>query len=224
MRIVPYEQGVVSGRKRRLRYTYRFPLLQEKFNLFFQAIMEKEVFFMNSVQTIKESTKELKKVSSLTGTALFMALKAVVAQFTIAVSNVLEIGFSSVVTGVCALYYGPVLSGLAGILADTIEYILRPTGPYFPGFAINEFVAGFLFGCFFYKQKEISWKRILCAQLSVSFINNLLLTPLWLSMLYGNTFYALWIGRIGIQLIRFPIDFFLLFIVIKTVKRVRPKY
>lgn len=44
MRIVPYEQGVVNGRKQKLRYTYRFPLLQEKFNLFFQAMMEKEVF------------------------------------------------------------------------------------------------------------------------------------------------------------------------------------
>ncbi len=178
---------------------------------------------MNSVSfTIKESTKELKKLSSLTGTALLMAIKAIIAEFTIAVSNLLEIGFSGVVPGICGLYYGPVLSGLAGICADTIEYLLRPSGPYFPGFALNEFVAGFLFGCFFYKQKNITWKRILCAQLSVSIINNLILTPLWLSMLYGNTFYAIWIGRIMIQILRFPIDFALLFVVIRTVSRIRP--
>lgn len=177
---------------------------------------------MNSVLLIKESTKELKKLSSLTGTALLMAIKAIIAEFTIAVSNLLEIGFSGVVPGVCGLYYGPVLSGLAGIMADTIEYLLRPSGPYFPGFALNEFVAGFLFGWFFYKRKDISWQRILCAQLCVSCINNLLLTPLWLSMLYGNTFYAIWAGRIMIQIMRFPIDFALLFVVIRTVSRIRP--
>ena len=178
---------------------------------------------MNSVSTIIcESSKELKKLSSLTGTALLMAIKAIIAEFTIAVSNLLEIGFSGVVPGICGLYYGPVLSGIAGICADTIEYLLRPTGPYFPGFALNEFVAGFLFGLFFYKRNNISWKRILCAQLSVSLINNMLLTPLWLSMLYGNTFYAIWAGRLLIQIIRFPIDFGLLYIVIKTVSRVKP--
>lgn len=179
---------------------------------------------MNSVSLIKESTKELKKLSSLTGTALLMAIKAVIAQFTIAVSNLLEIGFSGVVPGICGLYYGPVLSGLAGILADTIEYILRPSGPYFPGFALNEFVAGFVFGCFFYKQKNITWKRVLCAQFSVTFINNLILTPLWLSMLYGNTFYAIWTGRLLVQIIRFPIDFALLYVVIQTVSRARPHH
>lgn len=177
---------------------------------------------MNSVNTVRESTKELKKLSSLTGTALLMAIKAVIAQFTIAVSNFLEIGFSGVVPGVCGYYYGPVLSGLAGICADTIEYLLRPSGPYFPSFALNEFIAGFVFGLFFYKRKEISWKRILCAQLTVSLINNWLLTPLWLSMLYGKAFYAIWVGRIVVQCIRFPIDFFILYTVIRTVTRVKP--
>lgn len=176
---------------------------------------------MKSVSLIKDSCQELKKIKSITGTALLMAIKTVIAQFTIAVSNLLEIGFSGVVPGICGLYYGPMLSGLAGIVVDTIEYLLRPSGPYFPGFAINEFVAGFLFGLFFYKREEISWKRILMAQLSVSIINNLILTPLWLSMLYGNTFYAIWAGRIVIQIIRFPIDFILLYVVIKSVLRIR---
>ena len=204
----------------KLRCMYRFPLLQEKNKpLFSRQYWKKEVFYMNK---IKESCQECKKISSLTGTALLMAIKAIIAEFTIAVSNLLEIGFSGVVPGVCGLYYGPVLSGLAGILSDTIEYLLRPSGPYFPGFALNEFVAGFLFGLFFYKQKNISWKRILCAQLSVSVINNLLLTPLWLSMLYGNTFYAIWMGRLFVQIIRFPIDFGLLYVTIQTVSRVKP--
>ncbi|MDD7281251.1 folate family ECF transporter S component [Floccifex sp.] len=176
---------------------------------------------LKSVQTIKDSCKELKQVSSLTGTALLTALKAILAQFTIPVSNIFEIGFTQVVVGVCGLYYGPVLSGLAGILMDNIEYLLRPSGPYFPGFALNEFMTGFLYGLFFYKQENISWKRVLCAQLSVTCVNNLFLTPLWLSILYGKAFHVLWMSRLTIQFIRFPIDFALLYIVIRTVTKIR---
>ena len=170
--------------------------------------------------TLKESLKELKKVSSISGVAMLTALKAVIAQFTISVSNILEIGFSGIIVGATAMLYGPWLSGLAGVIADTIEYMLRPSGPYFPGFALNEFVIAFIYGCFFY-QKKITWKRVLLAQLLVMLIVNMLMTPLWLNILYGNSFWALFAARISTQIIRFPIDFFLLFTLLKTVSRIR---
>lgn len=170
--------------------------------------------------TLKESMKEVKKLSSITGCAMLTAVKAVIAQFTISVSNILEIGFSGIVVGATAMFYGPWLSGIAGVIADTIEYLLRPSGPYFPGFALNEFVIAFIYGCFFYK-KEITWKRVLCAQLLVMLIVNMLMTPLWLNILYGNSFWALFTARIATQIIRFPIDFFLLFTLLKTLSRIR---
>ena len=176
---------------------------------------------MQSVSNIKDSAKELKKVGSITGTSMLMALKAVIAQFTIHVSDFLEIGFSNCITGVCGMYYGPILSGIAGVVIDNIEYLLRPTGFYFPGFTLNEFVVGFIYGCFFYK-KEITWKRVLVAHLVVALVVNMGLTPLWLRMMYGGTFWAIWTGRIVIQLIKFPIDFAILYVVLKTMSRVRP--
>ncbi|MDD3049313.1 MAG: folate family ECF transporter S component [Bacilli bacterium] len=175
---------------------------------------------MLSVTNIKESTKEIKKVSSLTGCAMLTAIKAVIAQFTITVSNILEIGFSGIVVGATGMFYGPWLSGIAGVIADTIEFMLRPSGPYFPGFAINEFLIAFIYGSFFYK-KEITWKRVLCAQVLVMLLINMLLTPLWLNIMYGNTFWALFTARIIPQLIKFPVDFFLMYTLLRTLSRLK---
>ncbi|MBQ0064291.1 MAG: folate family ECF transporter S component [Firmicutes bacterium] len=172
------------------------------------------------MQRIIESTKELKKLNSLTGTAILTALKAVVAEFTIAVSNILEIGFSNIIVGATAMYYGPVLTGLAGIMADTIEYLLRPSGPYFPGFALNEFVIGFIYGCFFYK-KTVTLKRVICAEFLVFLIVNMGMTPLWLHMLYGNGFIALFTARIATQLIKLPINIALLYFLLTTLQRIK---
>ena len=175
---------------------------------------------MSNFHMIEESTKELKKVSSLCGSAMLIALKSVVSLFRIQISNILEIGFSHLVVGVSALYYGPILSGIAGVVADTVEYILRPTGPYFPGFAINEFVIGFLYGCFFYK-KEITLRRVILARLCVAISTELILTPLWLNILYGNAYIALVSARITTQLIKFPIDCILLYTLLKNMQRIK---
>lgn len=169
---------------------------------------------------IKESAKEVKKVSSLCGSAMLIAVKSVVSLLRIQVSNILEIGFSHLVVGVSAMYYGPVLSGIAGLVADTIDYLLRPTGPYFPGFALNEFVIGFLYGCFFYK-KEITFKRVFFARLCVALLTELIMTPLWLNILYGKAYIALVGARITTQLIKFPIDCILLYTLLKNMQKIK---
>lgn len=175
---------------------------------------------MLSVSQIKESSKEIKKVTSLSGCAMLTAVKAVIAQFTISVSNILEIGFSGIVVGATAMYYGPVLSGIAGVIADTIEYLLRPSGPYFPGFAINEFVIAFIYGIFFYQQK-ITLKKVILAELCVLLIVNMGLTPLWLHILYGKGFIALFFARITTQLIKFPINCALLYLLLTSLQKIR---
>ena len=89
---------------------------------------------------IKESSKEMKKVKSICGCAMLTTLNVVAGTFFIPLSPTLRIGFSSIFAGVSGMIYGPVLTGFAGIIADTLKYIARPDGPYFPGFALNEFL------------------------------------------------------------------------------------
>ena len=175
---------------------------------------------MHALSFFSDSAKELKKVTSLCACAMLTAIKVVVDQFTIVVSNILQIGFSTIVLGVNALYYGPWLAGLCGAISDLLAYILHPTGVFFLGFTLNEFLVGFIYGCFFYKQK-ITLPRIILAQLTMVLIVHMILTPLWLHIMYGTGFIALFTARIVTQIVKFPIDCLLLYTLLKTMEKVR---
>ena len=173
---------------------------------------------------IRRSAEGFKKVSSLVGTSMFMALNVVIANFKIVIiPKVLELGFATLAFAACAYIYGPIMTGVAGIICDTIKYFLNPTGAYMPLFAINEFLTGFIYGCFFYK-REIKWWRIICARLLVVVLINLVLTPIWLSILYGNSFMVLVQARLVKNICMLPIDFILLYLVLKATKRAIPQY
>lgn len=166
----------------------------------------------------KSSTKEIKKVSSITGCAMLTAMDVALRAVRIDFSNILSIGFSSLAVAVSALYYGPVLTGLAGIIADTLGYLIHPNGPYFPGFAISAFLTGVIYGLFFYK-KTLSVKRVILARLTITIVINLILTPLWLHMMYGNAIFAL--PRIIKNVVMFPLDAWLLYMVLKVALRIK---
>ncbi len=133
---------------------------------------------------LSDAAREVRRTASLAGAAMLAALSLVLNQFTIAVSQFLEIGFSFLAAGTCAFLYGPWLAGLMGIVTDVAGYFLRPNGGFFPGFTLNEFLLGFLYGCWLYK-KPVSLWRTFCACLSAVLVINLVLTPLWLNIMYG---------------------------------------
>ena len=142
-------------------------------------------------------------------------------QFTIAVSQFLEIGFSFLAAGTCAFLYGPWLAGLMGIVTDVAGYFLRPNGGFFPGFTLNEFLLGFLYGCWLYK-KPVSLWRTFCACLSAVLVINLVLTPLWLNIMYGNAFVISGMRLIK-NAVKLPLDTALLYFLLKAVETHRKK-
>ena len=149
------------------------------------------------------------------------ALSLVLNQFTIAVSQFLEIGFSFLAAGTCAFLYGPWLAGLMGIVTDVAGYFLRPNGGFFPGFTLNEFLLGFLYGCWLYK-KPVSLWRTFCACLSAVLVINLVLTPLWLNIMYGNAFVISGMRLIK-NAVKLPLDTALLYFLLKAVETHRKK-
>ena len=152
---------------------------------------------------------------------MLAALSLVLNQFTIAVSQFLEIGFSFLAAGTCAFLYGPWLAGLMGIVTDVAGYFLRPNGGFFPGFTLNEFLLGFLYGCWLYK-KPVSLWRTFCACLSAVLVINLVLTPLWLNIMYGNAFVISGMRLIK-NAVKLPLDTALLYFLLKAVEPHRIK-
>lgn len=166
--------------------------------------------------------REMRRTASLAGAAMLAALHLVLNQFTFAVSQFLEIGFTFLAAATCGFLYGPWLAGLAGIVVDMAGYVLRPNGGFFPGFTLNEFLAGFLYGCWLYK-KPVSLARTFLACLTVVLVINLFLTPLWLNIMYGNAFVISSVRLIK-NCIKLPLDTALLYFLLKTVQTHRKSH
>ena len=190
---------------------------------------ERRVFLLDQKQTwwkkeserFQASAKELERLSSLTGSAMLTGIGAILNRFTISFTTTLRLSFAFLAVALCGMFFGPVLAGLMGVASDILRYFLIGGGQYFPGFTLNEFLSGFLFGLFLYR-KPISLPRVFFARLSVVVLINLILTPLWLSILYKNAFIVLLATRIVKNLIMLPRETAILYVVCKKAASLRP--
>ena len=153
----------------------------------------------------------------LTITAAFVAINLVLNQFTVAFGPLLEIGFAFLPIAVLGFLYGPMNAGIASAVADIIGFVLRPAGFFFPGFTLNALLIGLLFGWFFYR-KTITLRRIAIANLVVTIIITLILTPIWLNIMFGSPLFA---GpRIVKAIVLYPVEVGLLYALLKSLSRV----
>ncbi len=171
----------------------------------------------------KNAAKELKNIRSITGAAIFMAMGPVLALCTIQINQFLQIGFTSLTHALTGYFYGPVVAMFAGGLADLLKYIIKPTGPFFPGFTINEMLVGLIYGLFFYNRK-VTLPKSTVARFIVTIGINLTLTPLWLSILYGNAFKFMVPTRLIKNLVMIPVDIFLLHTLLKFCEKNKKRF
>lgn len=170
---------------------------------------------------IVNSARELKSVRALTGAGLLAALNVIINQFTIFFNQFMRLSFSFLTVGVSGMLYGPFVTGAVGAITDILKFIFHSDGGfYFPGFTFNEFLVGFLYGIILYR-KPVTMKRVLAARLSVVCIVSLFLTPLWLSLMYGQAFWAVVAGRIVKIIVMLPIETVMLYFVLKKVSEVK---
>ena len=171
---------------------------------------------------MRAAAREVHDVRSLAGSSMFAAFTVILDRIaTFQVSQILEIGFSFVAVAASAYLYGPWLAGLSGVVVDVLAYFLRPNGGFFIGFTLNQFLLGFIYGCWLYKKPVTLW-RCAAACLSVVLVLNLFLTPLWLNLMYGNAFVITTL-RLVKNIVKFPIDTALLYVVLKFAeKRLAP--
>ena len=171
---------------------------------------------------LKESARQLKKVETLAVNSMLLAMNTVLGFFSIMIGEFIRIGFSFLTLAISGMLYGPIIGGIFGALGDIINYFVRPSGPFFPGFTLNNILTGVIYGIFFYK-KKITLKRTLLAKFLITVIIDLGLTTYWLSILYGQAFIALLPMRIIKSAVMFPIDVVLLYLVITRMTLLLPK-
>lgn len=114
----------------------------------------KEVFFMQIfMKNFSDSAKEFKNLKSLVTAALLVALHTVFAFFlSVQVTDSLRISVSFLVNVVIGSLFGPVMGFVCGGVGDVIQFVLKPTGPYFAGWTLSAALAGLIYGSFFYQR------------------------------------------------------------------------
>ncbi|WP_313339086.1 folate family ECF transporter S component [Sedimentibacter sp.] len=87
----------------------------------------------------------------------------------------LRINFASIPLMLSGIVLGPVTGFLAGASADLINFMVKPNGPFFPGFTLVSGLTGLLPGLIYkYTKKDINYNflnTIFISLLSVSFVS-----------------------------------------------------
>ncbi len=169
------------------------------------------------IASFKESAKELKNIRCLTLAGMLGAMSVILSNFTIVVTDSLKISFFFLPSRIAYYLFGPFVGTIFGASIDILNFIVKPTGPFHPGFTINAALSGMIFGLLLYK-KPLKFSRILITSTINMIIVNLILNTYWISTITGNAVWASLPLRITKNIILLPFEAILLYLVIKGVE------
>ena len=170
---------------------------------------------------------------TLTTSAVLIALGVVLSFLRIPLSALTEITLTGLPIAAGSCLFGPWIGFLIGVLIDLCGYFIRPTGPFFPGFTLSSGLVGLIYGLFLFQKW---WERkvpspgllrsgtkglvirILLGHLAKTVLISLLLNCFWLSVFYGLPFKAVFLGSLPKEAINFPIETFLIYVIIKGIR------
>lgn len=159
----------------------------------------------------------LRNTRVLTTAAFLTALAVILGFFKIPVTNLIEIRFQNVPVAIGGMLFGPMIGGLIGGLTDILSYLVKPTGPFFPGFTVSSVITGLIYGLMLRKNPSIL--RIFLAQVLYIGIVGIFLNTYWLSVVYGMPFRASLIPRLPKELIMIPINTAIFAVILKPIYR-----
>lgn len=167
-----------------------------------------------------DSFQELRSMKTMVAASMLLAITVVLGFYRLQLTDFLRLGFDFLPKELTAMLFGPGVGCVVAALADIISFIIKPVGAFFPGLTISAMLASVIYGMFLYR-KPLSLKRIIMANTTVTILINLFLNTYWMTILYGDTYAALFPARAVKQLIMLPIEIVLYYSVAKILSRAR---
>ena len=119
-----------------------------------------------------DSFRALKRTRTITNAGLLLAIQMVLSSYgVIEVTDSLKISLAHLAIAPTAILFGPVVAGIQGALSDVLGFMLKPTGPYFPGFTLTAALLGIIYGMLLYKTKRTTWQIIAARVIVCLFVN-----------------------------------------------------
>src|SRR5699024_10373806 len=149
---------------------------------------------------------------------ILIALQLVISRFSLGTAT-LKVGFTFLIVGMIAKWYGLAWGMLVAIFTDVISSLLNGYG-YFWGFTLSAVLVAAIYGFSFYKQQTLSWFRIIITVSIVLVVVNVLCNTLWV-VIIGNihnneTIMSLLWVRVIKQLVFLPIQSILLYFLLNN--------
>lgn len=125
-------------------------------------------------------------------TALLIAINIILERFVPTYSvwnNSISFGFVAVAFAAC--YLGTPYAIAVGGFGDLIGALIKPFGPYFPGYTITNMLVGLCLGIFLYKKATVL--RISIAVVINKVVCSLILNTVFIAVLYRGGIAAFWV-------------------------------
>ena len=125
-------------------------------------------------------------------TAILIALNVILERFVPTYSvwnNNISVGFITVAFAAC--YLGVPYAIAVGGFGDLIGALIKPFGPYFPGYTITNMLVGLCLGIFLYKKATVI--RISIATVINKVVCSLVLNTIFIAVLYRGGIAAFWV-------------------------------
>lgn len=167
-----------------------------------------------------DSARALRRTQTIALTGVLLAAQVALASYgALFVTESLRISLDHLALAPTAMLFGPVAAAAQGALCDVIAYLLRPSGPYFPGFTLSKLLLGIIYGVALYRIERPGMARIALTRLAVAVLLNILLNTVFLVMLYGPAkLYDLPVRALK-SAVQWPVDCLLLAFVCRLVGR-----
>lgn len=239
------EQGVVIGTKRFLaiRGSHPAATYHRKYSNIITSYVERQhckggIFLKKSMRLFIDSAGEFKNINSLTTTALLIALHTVLAfALSLQITPSMRISVSFLANVIIGALFGPVIGFVSAAAGDLIQFVIKPTGAFFPGWTLSAALAGMIYGFFFYKRLPAGKKagrnvvvadlrfllRCIIAITIDMLLVNILLGTYWCSLMYGKGFWFYLSARFVKNVVQLPINILLTYITLKLVAGTKRK-
>lgn len=164
---------------------------------------------------------KLRDTKTLTVAAMLTAIGIILGFFKLPINQLIEIRFGSLPICMAGMLFGPGVAGIVGALVDIGGYLVKPTGPFFPGFTISGIIGGVIFGLMLHK-KRITFLRVLMTQIVYTLVVGVIMNSYWLSLLYLKDGYlAAIVARLPKELIMIPVYTVLIYSLLKAFDKVK---
>lgn len=152
--------------------------------------------------------------------ALLAAISIILGRFfAFMVGGTIRIAFDHAPIYLAGLLLGPWAGAMTGVVSDLVGILIAPVGGFFPGFTISYALIGFIPGYLFKNNdlKNFNVSSLIAALLLTDVIVSVFLNTFWLSIMFGDAFWAILPARLIARAIIMPVQIFFIYTILNYV-------